>query len=467
MPRLTFFHLFYSTTFTLLSLLTLTLVLVPPGDAIAQALQRSKQLYNVFVIAGVYVLTAIVAVTIYTARMYTFRRLLADIPKSHALVGKADLPRRVHAAVTRGISRSAYVSLISRPKEGAQGEAVWGHINHPGWAPPGGELKGVEYRTIVLELPALLEMEAAKVAASGGSDPGVVMRQPYMTLRQWMENLCAMELVPKAEAEEFVTLYERTRFRSRGKGIEEMEFRELMRALKGVLTGMGTERAHGQGAWRYATMGSDEEMSEVERVDTMGYGDGSGPAFAGYETNSSADSTYPFHTGSSQDLSNSRRNSNIPIGADGRPLTRGTMSGPMRRKPRPDSSITTSSSSSGGSVIHRNSSSGASVLYRTTSSGNGSLLQRTNSNSGSVLHRTISGGSMLHRTNSSGGSVLHRTISGGSLLPPASSHSGSIINRFNGRRSSSGGDSIEMGSLSSSAARRAQVRKSGGTFGNS
>ncbi|KAF8542274.1 hypothetical protein BDD12DRAFT_825735 [Trichophaea hybrida] len=352
MPRLTFFHLFYSTTFTLLSLVTLALVLIPPGDAIAQSLHKKNQIYNVIVIAGTYVLTAIVAVVLYTSRMYTFRQQLADIPKSRTYIGKGDLPSRVHTAVTKGISASAKIALISRPNAGKEWEAVWGVINHPGWAPPSGDLKGVEYRSIILELPALLEREASDVVMHGGSDPSVVVRRPHMTLRQWIENLVGIELVPKEEAEVFVMLYEHARFRTKGKGIEEEEFRGLMKALKGLLAGMGAvARSHGPDveAWRYMQMegsANGEYTGSVVRVESAG----------SYDTNSSMG--YEYEDGYTLELANSRESSSVLVGI--RRTTSGTTIITLRGQ-RPESST------GGSSVIRGGGGDGESIEMESTS----------------------------------------------------------------------------------------------------
>ncbi|KAA8911016.1 hypothetical protein FN846DRAFT_936967 [Sphaerosporella brunnea] len=289
MPRFKFtvFHLFYSTTFTLLSLLLLALILVPPSDAIQQTLRKGKrQIYNPFLIAGVYVLTAVLAIILYTGRMYTVRRLLADIPKPLPPVSRNQLPKRIHAAVTRGASRSAAIALQARPK---QGGGVWGEINHPGWAPPGGDLGGVEYMEILEELPGLVEREAEQRVR----ERQVVHRPVGMTFKGWVENLVTMEIAPRTQADEFVVLYERARFRRRGVGIAEREFRELMRALKGLLEGI----RNGGDVWRNAgdaesTGGSvrrDPQFSTQQfpppqpQFSMPNYGG------AGYETSSSVD----------------------------------------------------------------------------------------------------------------------------------------------------------------------------------
>ncbi|KAI5859164.1 hypothetical protein BZA05DRAFT_440753 [Tricharina praecox] len=304
MPRLTFFHLFYSTTFTFLSLILLALVLVPLGDTIQQSqrLPTHARLANIFVISGSYLLTGVLGAVLYTARMYTFRRLLAAIPQSVPPVSRRDLPKRMHAVVTRGIARSAMVARGARPcmptgGEG-EGEKVWGALNHPGWAPPGGELRGVEYAALVAELPALLEREAAELVVHGGDvDPRVVSRPPTATLRAWLEGLVAMELAPRDESELFVALYERARFRTRGKGVEESEFRALMKALRALRAGMCASppptaqeiQQQDQPGWEYLDGGREYEGSV--RVDrdrsSRGYLFEAAAGYGGYETVSS------------------------------------------------------------------------------------------------------------------------------------------------------------------------------------
>ena len=180
-----------------------------------------------------------------------------------------------------------------------EGERVWGVVNHPGWAPPGSELKGVEYRALVMELPALLEREAVEMVVGGDGevDPGVVVRPPQVTLRAWLENMVAMELAPREESEVFVALYERARFRVRGKGIEEGEFRALMKALKALRGGMRgnppvpAQPETEQGEWEY--LGGDGEYEGSVRVDrdrsSRGHFFGAGARYGGYETTSNDD----------------------------------------------------------------------------------------------------------------------------------------------------------------------------------
>ncbi|RPB04181.1 hypothetical protein L873DRAFT_1667606 [Choiromyces venosus 120613-1] len=253
--RFTLFHFFYSTSFTALFLLLAILVLITPADTIVQALIRNVRINNVFIVAGCYVLTALIALIIYISRIYSVKRLMADIPKFYAPVKKAYLRTRIHKAVAANLSRSAIIAVQSRPREG--GERVWGEIKHPGWSGGTGQLPNVQYLSVVKELPHLLEMEALSLCAPGSSrgglrtptpnrfeeitvpDQEVVRRQPHMSFRAYLNQLATVGYVRQDVADLFLARYERARFRNRGEGIEEREFMELMHIFAGLLKTLG------------------------------------------------------------------------------------------------------------------------------------------------------------------------------------------------------------------------------------
>ncbi|KAG0642065.1 hypothetical protein HOY80DRAFT_952183 [Tuber brumale] len=255
--RFTLFHFFYSTSFTVLFLLLAILVLITPADTIVQALIRNVRINNVFIVAGCYVLTALIALIIYVSRIYSVRRLMADIPKFYAPVKKVYLRARVHKAVTANLSRSAVIAVQSRPREGGQG--VWGKIKHPGWSDGTGRLPNVQYLSVVKELPNLLEIEALSLCAPESSrgglrtptpngseeitvpDQEVVRRQPHMSFRAYLNRLAAVGYVQQDVADLFMARYERARFRSQGEGIEEREFMELMHIFAGLLKTLGDD----------------------------------------------------------------------------------------------------------------------------------------------------------------------------------------------------------------------------------
>lgn len=232
---------FYSTSFTLLFLFLFILLLITPADAVVQAYFRNSQLYNVFVVAGTYVSTAAIALAIYVSRIYSVRSLMAQIPKSHVPVKKMDLPKRVHKAIAGNLSRSAVISVQSKPGaatvvEGGSG----GTITHPGWSPPSSvDLPDVHYLSVILELPHLIEAKALSLQLPPPSPTQPLARQPYQTLRAYLTHLATLGYVRSTAAGLFLDGYERARFRTRGEGVEEGEFRDLMRVFAGLLRGMG------------------------------------------------------------------------------------------------------------------------------------------------------------------------------------------------------------------------------------
>ncbi|KAL7273847.1 hypothetical protein RUND412_003262 [Rhizina undulata] len=282
--------LFYSTSFTIISILLFLLLLVTPGDAIAQALLRNRQLYNVFVIAGTYVLTLILALTIYTTRLFSIRRVLAEIPKHYVPVKKLDLPKRVHRAVADNLSLSAIIATTSRPADTAGDGGVWGRIQHPGWSPPGVEdgWRNVRYREVIQELPHLIETKATETHAMartpssprffGNVDEDMLVRQPSMTLRSYLANLAQLGIVKSPAAEAFVPRYEKARFSPRE--LEESEFRELMRVFAVLLHGMGPpeELRVETDSWSArdddAGIRDSYPYSFEQRFDAFGYGTG-------------------------------------------------------------------------------------------------------------------------------------------------------------------------------------------------
>ncbi|KFX95027.1 hypothetical protein O988_06012, partial [Pseudogymnoascus sp. VKM F-3808] len=120
-PRL--FRIFYTSLYSLLALILLGLLIIPPADAIRQAL-TNRQLYNVFVIAAVYFLTALLALLFYASRLYTTRTILASIPKPYLPLTPADLPPKVHTLIRDALRRSALVAWNARPHTPATNTAA-------------------------------------------------------------------------------------------------------------------------------------------------------------------------------------------------------------------------------------------------------------------------------------------------------------------------------------------------------
>lgn len=256
----------------------LVLLLITPADLINQALhgRAGRQARNIFVIAGCYTLTLIVAVVVYVNRLYTTRQLLEDIPKRFVPIKKGDVPGRVRRRIAEGLSKGAVLAWQSKPRargvaavevqvEGGEGEGevegevegkveggtattgragssagsdaggdrterqnkppkpqpqkphpIWGPIAHPGWSPPDSpDLPNISYASILSELPHLIEAKALSLALSHPSSPtppDLVARKPCMSLARYISYLATLGYVDPRVGELLVAEYEKCRF---------------------------------------------------------------------------------------------------------------------------------------------------------------------------------------------------------------------------------------------------------------
>ncbi|KAL2852370.1 hypothetical protein BJY01DRAFT_95084 [Aspergillus pseudoustus] len=299
--------------FTFLSIILLCLIILTPADAIYQC-YVTHRLTNIFIITGGYVVTFLLAVLIYATRIYTNRTVLGGIPKAWIPVEREDVGKSVRRLVVEGLRRSALVAYGARPRDISTRDTVagtrgtrghndgygpaavsgpdggderkgllrgfdfdidpahppWGVIEHPGWSAPsavGGYLPpNLCYRTVVRELPHLIEAKAVSLAPpdpiftssatdrlhpddwvrpeedTEGNIPDTriveILRRPATTsLRGYMHHLKEMSVINPPECGiEFLSLYERARFS--GRDLHESEFRELMGVFADVLRGM-------------------------------------------------------------------------------------------------------------------------------------------------------------------------------------------------------------------------------------
>ena len=289
-PRIPYFLIFYSTTFTLFTLLLAALLLITPGDHIYQAF-RAGELYRIIIVGAVYVFTFLIAVCIYGARLFSTRSALANIPrewnlggdeKSNASLGLG-MSRRMNKVVRESWERSAIIAYESTPRDlkgggqvrhipskkrkrrhlGRSGprasvesvvEPVWGSIKHPGWAgPESHDLPNLHFESVIAELPSILEAKAVSLAPSGPSsyeadaqaEPAVnnlaveLLRRPRsMGLRTYTGHLQSLSVLQSGEKiiQHFLTLYEKARFS--GAPLAEDEFRRLMALFSNILRDM-------------------------------------------------------------------------------------------------------------------------------------------------------------------------------------------------------------------------------------
>jgi hypothetical protein len=269
------FRVFYSTTYTVVFLVLVAYILLTPSDTIYQA-YKSGRYVDIFVIAGVYVLTALIAILIYASRLYTNRSVLQSIPKTYMPIEKEDLPTK---AVTRmiadALARSAVIAYEAQPRvpkpedssptasarisalspsvnKVPNAEPTWGHIAHPGWSSPASpDLPNLQYATVIAELADLIEARAVSLAPSDPLAPPnvdgtpmpdervveILQRPAEMGLREYMGQLIELQVVKDTFlAHEFLNLYERARFAP--DPLTEVEFRALMGIFAEILRGM-------------------------------------------------------------------------------------------------------------------------------------------------------------------------------------------------------------------------------------
>jgi hypothetical protein len=283
----TLFRIWYSTTYTVIFGILLVLLAVTPAETVYQSI-RSDELQKIFVIGGVYLLTVLVILLVYSTRLYTNRSVLQAIPKPYIPVEHGEVGKLVRRMIVKKLRRSAVVAWDSMPRD-ARGEAgdddrqaparahhlhkrrhafpvtvipvnpespPWGHVSHPGWASPASpHLPNLQYSNVVNELPNLIEAKAVSLAPP---DPALedralriqdtpmlpdaqivalLQRPRTMGLRDYLARLSTFGLLnPPTLGPQFLSLYEYARFST--KCLTEHEFRDIMAVFTDILNGM-------------------------------------------------------------------------------------------------------------------------------------------------------------------------------------------------------------------------------------
>lgn len=267
-----FFRIFYSTTFTVLSLLLVTLLLITPADQIRQAFKNHK-VYNIFIIAGAYLLTLLIAIFLYASRLFNNRSVLASIPRPWSPVENGDVKKRMRRFIAEGLKNSAIIAYRARPRDlsdeqrpeesahetgddspATNAVPVWGIISHPGWSSPSSpDLPNLHYDTVIHELAHLIEAKAVSLApeesipftpteaeSPAPRDPFAVellQRPAAMGLRDYIWHLTSLGMIhPSNLGDDFLSIYEKARFSNRP--LDEVEFRALMHIFAAILRGM-------------------------------------------------------------------------------------------------------------------------------------------------------------------------------------------------------------------------------------
>lgn len=274
--RTILFNVVYGSIYLLLYIVLLALLLITPADAIERSI-NNKQHYNVWLLIFAYVTTILIVCFVYFVRLYVNRTELASIPKAWIPIETGDVKKRVHSMIAAGLERSAAISYEARPREKKPGsqrapdpievhnlgisrplqEAIWGDIEHHGWAPPTSpDLPNLNYSTVLSELPHLIEAKALTLAPRIGLDEAqlqssasdaplmidpeaasLLQRSPGQSLRGYIEHLHDLSvLAPGATVAAFLQQYEHARFSKRP--LSNAQFRELMHIFAELLRTM-------------------------------------------------------------------------------------------------------------------------------------------------------------------------------------------------------------------------------------
>lgn len=279
----------YVSTFVILYVIIGGLLFVTPLDTVVQA-KANHQLYNVFVILSCYGVTLSLAFLLFATRIYTNKEIIKAIPKTWIPIEEGDVDKKVRKMIVASLARSATLAWDSRPRidqhattlasaqdtlgeatiaaengrpgremdeKGSHGsttgistkEPVWGQISHDGWSSPtAAVLPNLQYITVILELPHLIEAKAVSLAPpdpqSSSRPPmpdlravDVLQRPAAMCLRDYIGHLSGFGVVNDSSiATSFLSAYEYARFSSNA--ISEVEFRDLMKHFAELLRSM-------------------------------------------------------------------------------------------------------------------------------------------------------------------------------------------------------------------------------------
>lgn len=250
---------------------------------------QNRAFQYVFMTGGAYVLTATLAIVLYSSRMYSNRSNLAAVGKPYVPIEQGEVGTLVRRMIAKQLERSAIIAWESKPRD-LYGEILlaedtgllppetgsvgrndytvgliipvdperppWGDVQHAGWSSPShkeqNQYPGVRFHEVISELPNLIEARAVSLAQSSidaadskfeksaGTEELVVdlLRRPANAgLRQYLAQLACLNLInPPSVGEKFIAQYERSRFS--GRPASEDDFNELMATFSGLLAGM-------------------------------------------------------------------------------------------------------------------------------------------------------------------------------------------------------------------------------------
>ncbi|OAA54026.1 hypothetical protein ISF_08506 [Cordyceps fumosorosea ARSEF 2679] len=266
-------RILYRSVYILFYLILIGLLLITPGDVIQRSI-ASRQRYNILALALAYAATLLIIGFVYATRLYVNKTALAAVPRSRVVpvVDRGDVAARVHRMICAGLNRSAAVAFLSRPRDRSAADddalaarenplaqprppiktartvglelgvvlpargTAWARIEQPGWASPDSrDLPGLQYSTVLAELPNLIEAKALTLAPDDPEAAVLLQRDPAMSLRAYMDALGELGVLEMDDARtaDFLAQYENARFSTRA--LTNAEFRGLMHSFAELL----------------------------------------------------------------------------------------------------------------------------------------------------------------------------------------------------------------------------------------
>ncbi|KAK4624482.1 hypothetical protein CLAFUW4_05979 [Fulvia fulva] len=286
LPRIPVFRVFYSLTYTLLYFITLVFLAITPVSMSYASIEQNAIQYCVM-LGSTYLLTVIIAIFIYSSRLYTNRSAMSAVGKAYIAIEDGEVTKAVRKMIVKQLHRSAIVAWESRPRD-MYGEIIvaqqhgilpqetasvgkndylvgteirvdpqnppWGDVQHPGWSSPShsdnNKTPHVQFDTVIAEMPHLIEARAVSLAPPDPlltpvegqpqpADPLIVdalKRSPNMPVRDYLTQLSFLGLITPKDGASFLPQYEKARFS--GKAVPVEQFDSLMAAFAAVLSGM-------------------------------------------------------------------------------------------------------------------------------------------------------------------------------------------------------------------------------------
>ncbi|KAM3588455.1 hypothetical protein VKS41_000900 [Umbelopsis sp. WA50703] len=220
-------NVLYTVSLFVLIALTALCLAVSAADVIIQALADKNQYgqrdyRNLFVVGGSYALMGLLAFIFSCSRLFTVRRSLADIPKLHIPISEYDLPKKVHKRIQDGFSDVRQIRNQAEPKPEDVGQL--------GWAKPGSEFEGVNFKRAITRTSGIIEKAAIEMDQD-------FSRPAYIPFRQYVEFLSQHIKVDRQIVNVYLDGYERARFSQ--DEFTEAEYLAIMGHLAIILRSMG------------------------------------------------------------------------------------------------------------------------------------------------------------------------------------------------------------------------------------